>query len=163
MDEALHFRLVDDARIAIERVEGRGEIRGVGRDPVGLLGADGVLTCETLGDSLWLYEEAPGIFRHGDDYRCDTPADAVFSHDGCRLHRGGHVNAMVKQKPSGPSTHQPTPVNSMQPCAWLSTDSTAVAKACVALLSDWFPSTTGEIVHVDGGYHAMAGPLPAIA
>ena len=25
---------------------------------------------------------------------------------------------------------------------------------CVALLSDWFPATTGEIVHVDGGYHA---------
>ena len=23
--------------------------------------------------------------------------------------------------------------------------------ACVALLSDWFPATTGEIVHVDGG------------
>ena len=27
--------------------------------------------------------------------------------------------------------------------------------ACVALLSDWFPMTTGEIIHVDGGYHAM--------
>ncbi|HSA50449.1 MAG TPA: enoyl-[acyl-carrier-protein] reductase FabI, partial [Yinghuangia sp.] len=25
----------------------------------------------------------------------------------------------------------------------------------VALLSDWFPKTTGEIVHVDGGLHAM--------
>ena len=25
----------------------------------------------------------------------------------------------------------------------------------VALLSDFFPATTGEIVHVDGGYHAM--------
>jgi enoyl-[acyl-carrier protein] reductase I len=25
----------------------------------------------------------------------------------------------------------------------------------VALLSDWFPATTGEIVHVDGGYHAI--------
>jgi len=25
----------------------------------------------------------------------------------------------------------------------------------VALLSDWFPATTGEIVHVDGGVHAM--------
>jgi len=25
----------------------------------------------------------------------------------------------------------------------------------VALLSDWFPRTTGEIVHVDGGVHAM--------
>ena len=32
---------------------------------------------------------------------------------------------------------------------------TVVAKACVALLSDWFPATTGEIIHVDGGYHAM--------
>ena len=30
-----------------------------------------------------------------------------------------------------------------------------VAKACVALLSDWFPPTTGEIVHVDGGFHAI--------
>ena len=29
------------------------------------------------------------------------------------------------------------------------------ARACVALLSDWFPRTTGEIVHVDGGVHAM--------
>ena len=29
------------------------------------------------------------------------------------------------------------------------------ARACVALLSDWFPATTGEMVHVDGGYHAI--------
>ncbi len=41
------------------------------------------------------------------------------------------------------------------PLGWDVTDSTAVAKACVALLSDWFPATTGEIVHVDGGYHAI--------
>jgi enoyl-[acyl-carrier protein] reductase I len=27
------------------------------------------------------------------------------------------------------------------------------------LLSDWFPATTGEIIHVDGGYHAMGAPL----
>jgi enoyl-[acyl-carrier protein] reductase I len=40
------------------------------------------------------------------------------------------------------------------PLGWDVTDSTAVAKACVALLSDWFPATTGEIVHVDGGYHS---------
>jgi len=25
------------------------------------------------------------------------------------------------------------------------------------LLSDWFPATTGEIVHVDGGAHAIGG------
>ncbi len=41
------------------------------------------------------------------------------------------------------------------PLGWDVTDSTAVARACVALLSDWFPLTTAEIVHVDGGHHAM--------
>jgi len=30
-----------------------------------------------------------------------------------------------------------------------------VAQACVALLSDWFPATTAEMLHVDGGFHAM--------
>jgi meromycolic acid enoyl-[acyl-carrier-protein] reductase len=34
-------------------------------------------------------------------------------------------------------------------------DGAAVARSCVALLSDWFPKTTAEIVHVDGGYHAI--------
>ena len=35
-----------------------------------------------------------------------------------------------------------------------------VAKAAVAMLSDWFPSTTGEMIHVDGGYHAIgAAPI----
>ena len=28
-------------------------------------------------------------------------------------------------------------------------------KSVVALLSDWCPATTGEIVHVDGGFHAV--------
>jgi enoyl-[acyl-carrier protein] reductase I len=41
------------------------------------------------------------------------------------------------------------------PLGWDVNDSSAVAKACVALLSDWFPLTTGEMIHVDGGHHAM--------
>jgi enoyl-[acyl-carrier protein] reductase I len=41
------------------------------------------------------------------------------------------------------------------PLGWDVGDPTAVSKACVALLSDWFPMTTGEMVHVDGGYHAV--------
>lgn len=40
------------------------------------------------------------------------------------------------------------------PLGWDINDASAVGKACVALLSDWFPMTTGEIVHVDGGFHA---------
>ena len=41
------------------------------------------------------------------------------------------------------------------PLGWSVTDATPVAKACVALLSDLFPATTGEMIHVDGGFHAM--------
>jgi enoyl-[acyl-carrier protein] reductase I len=41
------------------------------------------------------------------------------------------------------------------PLGWDVTDSEPVARAAIALLSDWFPATTGEIVHVDGGYHAI--------
>jgi len=33
-----------------------------------------------------------------------------------------------------------------------------VAKTVVALLSDWFPGTTAEVVHVDGGRHAIGSP-----
>jgi enoyl-[acyl-carrier protein] reductase I len=40
------------------------------------------------------------------------------------------------------------------PLGWDVRDPEPVAKAIVALLSDWFPATTGEIVHVDGGFHA---------
>jgi meromycolic acid enoyl-[acyl-carrier-protein] reductase len=50
------------------------------------------------------------------------------------------------------------------PLGWDTRNTEPVAKACIALLSDWFPATTGEIVHVDGGFHAIAAPgLPAEA
>jgi len=41
------------------------------------------------------------------------------------------------------------------PLGWDETDHEPTAKAVVALLSDFFPATSGEIVHVDGGFHAM--------
>jgi enoyl-[acyl-carrier protein] reductase I len=44
---------------------------------------------------------------------------------------------------------------SRAPLGWDNTDQEPTAKAVVALLSDFFPATTGEIVHVDGGFHAM--------
>ena len=43
------------------------------------------------------------------------------------------------------------------PLGWNITDPGPAARACVALLSDWFPATTAEIVHADGGAHAMGG------
>ncbi len=39
------------------------------------------------------------------------------------------------------------------PLGWDVRDSSAVARSTVALLSDWFPATTGSIIHVDGGFH----------
>lgn len=42
------------------------------------------------------------------------------------------------------------------PLGWNLTDPEPTARAVCALLSDWFPATTGEMVHVDGGYHALA-------
>lgn len=45
--------------------------------------------------------------------------------------------------------------NERAPLGWSITDPEATARAAVALLSDWFPATTGEIVHVDGGVHAV--------
>ena len=45
--------------------------------------------------------------------------------------------------------------NDRAPLGWSITNPEPAAKACVALLSGWFPATTGEIVHVDGGVHAV--------
>jgi meromycolic acid enoyl-[acyl-carrier-protein] reductase len=44
---------------------------------------------------------------------------------------------------------------SRAPLGWDVGDTEPAAKACVALLSDWFPATTGSIVYVDGGVHAV--------
>jgi enoyl-[acyl-carrier protein] reductase I len=44
---------------------------------------------------------------------------------------------------------------SRAPLGWDVSDTEPAAKACVALLSDWFPATTGSIVYVDGGVHAV--------
>src|SRR4051794_40689472 len=40
------------------------------------------------------------------------------------------------------------------PLGWDVSNADPVARTTVALLSDWMPSTTGEVIHVDGGFHA---------
>jgi enoyl ACP reductase len=41
------------------------------------------------------------------------------------------------------------------PLGWDARDAAPVGRAVVALLSDYFPATTGELIHVDGGFHAV--------
>ena len=45
------------------------------------------------------------------------------------------------------------------PLGWDVADPEPVARAVAFLLSDWSAGITGEIVHVDGGYHAMGADL----
>ncbi len=45
------------------------------------------------------------------------------------------------------------------PLGWNTGDPEPVGRAVVSLLSDWWPATTGELIHVDGGYHAMGAPI----
>jgi len=52
------------------------------------------------------------------------------------------------------------------PLVWDASNPEPVAKMICVLLSDWAPATTGEIVHVDGGFHAIAAsagpPRPSL-
>ncbi|GGV51877.1 enoyl-[acyl-carrier-protein] reductase [NADH] [Streptomyces longisporoflavus] len=45
--------------------------------------------------------------------------------------------------------------NTRSPLNWDMADPEPAGRGIVALLSDFFPKTTGEIIHVDGGVHMM--------
>lgn len=47
--------------------------------------------------------------------------------------------------------------NQRSALAWDFNDPAPAAQAAIVLLSDWLPKTTGEILHVDGGVHAIGG------
>jgi enoyl ACP reductase len=66
----------------------------------------------------------------------------------------GPVRTMAAKSIPGFSGFEDT-WSTRAPLGWDVHDSEVVAKACVALFSDWFPMTTGELVHVDGGVHAV--------
>ena len=72
----------------------------------------------------------------------------------CNLVAAGPVKTMAAKSIPGFAAFEDTWA-SRAPLGWDVNDTSGVAKTCVALLSDWLPQTTGEIVHVDGGYHAM--------
>ncbi len=72
----------------------------------------------------------------------------------CNLVAAGPVRTMAAKSIPGFALFEDT-WDGRAPLGWDVNDAEPVAKAVVALLSDWFPATTGEIIHVDGGYHAV--------
>jgi meromycolic acid enoyl-[acyl-carrier-protein] reductase len=72
----------------------------------------------------------------------------------CNLVAAGPIRTMAAKSIPGFDEFENV-WKSRAPLGWELTDPEPAARACVALLSDWFPRTTGEIVHVDGGVHAV--------
>jgi enoyl-[acyl-carrier protein] reductase I len=66
----------------------------------------------------------------------------------------GPIRTMAAKSIPGFSRFEDT-WNDRSPLGWDVHNQHAVARSTVALMSGWFPMTTGEIVHVDGGYHAV--------
>ena len=72
----------------------------------------------------------------------------------CNLVAAGPVRTMAAKSIPGFKKFEDV-WDDRAPLGWDVNNSEPVARTTVALLSDWFPATTGEIIHVDGGYHAM--------
>lgn len=71
----------------------------------------------------------------------------------CNLVAAGPVDTVAKKAIPGASSFNDIWAE-RAPLGWDPADAVPSAKAIVALLSDWFPATTGEMVHVDGGLHS---------
>ncbi|WP_217200718.1 enoyl-ACP reductase FabI [Streptomyces buecherae] len=72
----------------------------------------------------------------------------------CNLVAAGPIKTMAARSIPGFETFREV-WRTRAPLDWDLSDPEPTARAVVALLSDWFPRTTGEIVHVDGGVHAI--------
>lgn len=71
----------------------------------------------------------------------------------CNLVAAGPVDTVAKKAIPGAASFNDIWAE-RAPLSWDSADAVPSAKAIVALLSDWFPATTGEMIHVDGGLHS---------
>ncbi len=71
----------------------------------------------------------------------------------CNLVAAGPLSTIAKKAIPGAETFDDIWAE-RAPLGWDPKDLDPTARAVVALLSDWFPATTGEMVHVDGGLHS---------
>ena len=71
----------------------------------------------------------------------------------CNLVAAGPIRTMAAKSIPGFAQFEDV-WDGRAPLGWDVNDAEPVARTVVAMLSDWFPKTTGEIVHCDGGFHA---------
>lgn len=68
----------------------------------------------------------------------------------------GPIKTMAAKSIPGFNEFEPI-WNERAALGWDFGDPVPAAQAAIVLLSDWLPKTTGEILHVDGGVHAIGG------
>lgn len=71
----------------------------------------------------------------------------------CNIVAAGPIDTIAKKAIPGANSFNEV-WNERAPLGWDAKNAEPVGKAIVALLSDWFSATTGEMVHVDGGLHS---------
>ena len=72
----------------------------------------------------------------------------------CNLIAAGPIKTMAAKSIPGFQEFEDV-WNTKAPLVWDVADPVPAAQGAVALLSPFFPKTTGEIIHVDGGVHAI--------
>ena len=70
----------------------------------------------------------------------------------CNLVAAGPLRTMAAKSIPGFKVFEDAWVE-RAPLIWDVDDPVPAAKACILFFSDWLPATTGEILHVDGGFH----------
>ncbi|AGL15839.1 short-chain dehydrogenase/reductase SDR [Actinoplanes sp. N902-109] len=127
-------------------------------------GGGSVVGLDFAGDQVWPGYDWMGVAKSGLESCCRYLAHALGP-------QGTRVNLVA----AGPlRTVAATAIKSFDdlvrawheraPLAWDETDAEPVGRAVCALWSGWLPAVTGEVLHVDGGAHAVgADPVAARA
>ena len=131
-------------------------------EPLKVAGADGGASVVTLtfdGRYAWPIYDWMGVAKAGLEATTRYLARDLGPH-GIRVNAvsAGPIRTMAGKSIPGFDEIADGWLN-RAPLGWSLTDATPVGQMVCFLLSDWARMTSGEMIHVDGGYHAMGAPV----
>ena len=107
-----------------------------------------------VGTSGWIYKHWRGLF-----YPKDLPTKRWFEHYA-KFFPAVEINNTFYRLPSEEAF---IAWREQAPLGWDVEERAPVARVACFLLSDWSRGVTGEILHVDGGFHAMGTRVSEVA
>lgn len=118
-------------------------------------GGGSIVGMDFDSSQAWPYYDWMGVAKAGLESTSRYLARSLGAHGvRCNLVSAGPIRTLAARSIPGFSEMAQTWVK-RAPLGWDIGDPEPAARAVIALLSDWFPKTSGEIVHVDGGVHAV--------